>query len=84
MKNTLTKIEVLHDAEKYFGLARITNIALQNYIKKGLIKRIDHFHKKGIKGSVAIYPKNTPFFISFHSLPLCSLHFLHSPLLLTS
>ncbi len=57
---TLTKIEVLEDAKKYFGLARITNIALQNYIKKGLIKRIDHFHKKGIKGSVAIYPKNTP------------------------
>ncbi len=60
MKTTLTKIEVLEDAKKYFGLARITNIALQNYIKKGLIKRIDHFHKKGVKGSVAIYPKNTP------------------------
>ncbi|MBA7493079.1 hypothetical protein ES702_03634 [subsurface metagenome] len=60
MKTTLTKIEVLSNASKYFGLDRITNIALQNYIKKGLIKRIDHFHKKGVKGSVAIYPKNTP------------------------
>jgi len=60
METTLTKIEVLSNASKYFGLARITNIALQNYIKKGLIKRIDHFHKKGVKGSVAIYPKNTP------------------------
>lgn len=32
---------------------------LQNYIAKGLIKRLDHCQIKGTSGSVAIYPKNT-------------------------
>ncbi|MBA7492313.1 hypothetical protein ES702_02863 [subsurface metagenome] len=57
---TLTKIEVLEDSRKYFGLEKISNIMLKNYIKKGLITRIDHFHKKGVRGSIATYPKNTP------------------------
>lgn len=57
---TLTKIEVLEDSRKYFGIEKISNIMLKNYIKKGLIKRLKHFHKKGVKGSVATYPKNTP------------------------
>jgi len=60
MKTTLTKIEVLENATKYFGLKKISNMILQNYIKKGLITRIDYFHEKGTSGSIAIYPKNTP------------------------
>lgn len=57
---TLTKIEVLEEAKEYFGIENISNMILQNYIAKGLITRIRHFHEKGISGSVAIYPKNTP------------------------
>jgi len=57
---TLTKIEVLEDAKKYYGIEKISNMILQNYIKKGLITRIDYYHEKGTSGSIAIYPKNTP------------------------
>lgn len=57
---TLTKIEVLEVAKKYYGIEKISNIMLKNYIKKGLIKRLRHFHKKGVKGSVATYSKNSP------------------------
>lgn len=56
---TLTKTELLKDSKKYFEI-KISNTILQNYIKKDLMKRLDHYHQRGIRGSVAIYPKNTP------------------------
>ncbi|MBA7620086.1 hypothetical protein ES703_27429 [subsurface metagenome] len=55
---TLTKIELLKDSKKYFEI-EISNTILQNYIKKDLIKLLEHYHERGIRGSITIYPKNS-------------------------
>lgn len=56
---TLDKSEVLKDAKKYFDVETSSGM-LQFYITKGVISRIDHYHIKGISGSVSIFPPNTP------------------------
>lgn len=56
---TLDKSEVLKDAKKYFDVETSSGM-LQFYITKGMITRIDHYHEKGVSGSVSIFPPNTP------------------------
>ncbi|MBA7563671.1 hypothetical protein ES708_05331 [subsurface metagenome] len=55
----ITKIQLLEDAKKYYGID-ISNNILQNYLKIGLIRRLDFDHVKGIRGSVSYFPLNTP------------------------
>lgn len=56
---TITKTDVLKDVKKYFDV-EISSMMLQYYITKGVITRIDHYHIKGVSGSISIFPPNTP------------------------
>ena len=56
---TLDKSDVLKDAKTYFDV-ETSSMMLQYYITKGVITRIDHYHIKGVSGSVSIFPPNTP------------------------
>ncbi len=56
----ITKLKLLEDAKNYYGIEGISNNILQNYLKIGLIKRLDFDHVKGIRGSVSYFPINTP------------------------
>ena len=56
----ITKLKLLEDAKNYYGVEGISNNILQNYLKIGLIKRLDFDHVKGIRGSVSYFPVNTP------------------------
>lgn len=56
----ITKTELLEEIKKFYGITSLTNNILQNYLAKGLIKRLDHTFVKGIRGSVAYFPENTP------------------------
>jgi hypothetical protein len=57
--NKITKRQLFEDTQIFFDI-KITDTIMQNYIKIGLIKRLDCCHLLGTRGSVSYFEKNTP------------------------